>query len=244
MKPPRAALPQAAFAGLAILACWTGPRGAAPARAGEPPVATADAGDLARKAEIMHGERWRRAIAEFGAWLNTQTIYPAAEVQRIKSQFNDRVAVMSSSELELLLDSLGAKIRLLDTAEARDAKAWLGEYLLAMSDNRRAAALSVVPNLLDLNAAQLGQEIQRIDRLRATLEQRRQSNESGRSVLADRAAANRQATAAASQAAAARLRSAPAHSPYRQGGSSPPFSDIERRRPLVGIGFFGPFFGF
>lgn len=245
MKPSRGVWPQVALACLAILASDTSPRGgAASARAGEPTIAAADAGDLARKADIMHGERWGRAIAEFGNWLNTQTVYPPTEVRRIKSQFNDRVAAMSSYELEYLLDSLAAKLELLDTPEARDAKTWLGEYLFAMSDARRAAELRKVPNLLDLNAAQLWQEIQRIDRLRATLEQRQQNVEARQGVLAERAAAKRQATAAASQAAAARIRSAPAHSPYRQGGGSPPFSDVERRPPLIGIGFFGGFLGF
>lgn len=230
---------------LACSTCLVGLGGVA--RALEQAFGADDHGDLARKADIMLGPRWQRAIAEFGGWLTTQTIYPPAEVRRIKSQFNDRVATMSSYELEYLLDSLGAKLELLDTAEARDAKAWLGEYLFAMSDARRADELRKIPNLLDMNAAQLWQEIQRIDRLRATLQQRQQSVESRQEVLADRAAANRQATAAAAQAAAARMRSAPAHSPYRQGGGSPPFSDVQRQPPLLGIGMiggFGGFFGF
>jgi hypothetical protein len=151
---------------------------------------------------------------------------------------------MSSYELEYLLDSISGKLELLDTAEARDAKAWLGEYLSAMSDARRAEELRKIPNLLDMNAAQLWQEIQRIDRMRATLQQRQQGFEERRGVLVERASASRQATAAASQAAAARARSAPAHSPYRQGGGSPPFSDVQRQPPLIGIGMFGGFFGF
>ena len=204
-------------------------------------IADDDDGDLARKADIMHGPHWQRAIAELGGWLATQTVYSPAEVRGIKSQFNARVAAMSSYELEYLLDSIAAKLEVLDTPEGRDAKAWLGEYLAAMSDARRAEELRRIPNLLDLNAAQLWQEIQRIDRLRGTLQERQQAVEARQGVLAERAAAGRQATAAASQAAAARLRSAPAHSPYRQGGGSPPFSDVERRPPVIPFGIFGGF---
>ena len=198
-------------------------------------------GDLARKAEIMFSPRWQRAIAEFGGWLGTQTVYPPAEVRRIKNQFNDRVAAMSSTELESLLDSLSEKLSLLDTPEARDAKAWLGEYLFAMSDARRAAELRTIPNLLDMNAAQLWQEIQRIDQLRATMQLRQQGVEARQEVLAERAAGKRQAAASAAQAAAARARSAPAHSPYRQGGGSPPFADAQRQGPMVNIGMLLPF---
>ncbi|MFM9057593.1 MAG: hypothetical protein ACKOSQ_00430 [Planctomycetaceae bacterium] len=231
--------------GVVILACCAGlsadvgtPRAAAAVIE-----ADADDGDLARKADIMHGARWQSAIAEFGGWLAAQTIYTPAEVRGIKNRFNDRVAAMSSYELEYLLDSLTAKLDLLGTPEAQDAKAWLGEYLFAMSDVRRAEELRKLPNLLDMNAAQLWQEIQRIDRLRGTLRQRQENVVARQEVLVERAAAKRQATAAASQAAAARARSAPAHSPYRQGGGSPPFADVQRQPPLI-FGLFGGLLGF
>lgn len=187
----------------------------------------------------MHSQRWQRAIVELGTWLATQTVYPPAEVRRIKVEFNDRVAAMSSYELEYLLDSVSAKLQLLDTPEGRDAKAWLGEYLSAMSDARRAQALRNVPNVLDMSAAQLWQEIQRIDAQRMALQQRQQGVEARQAVMADRAAAGRQATSAASREAAARMRVAPAHSPYRGGGGSPPFSDVPPRRLSIGVGPMG-----
>jgi hypothetical protein len=200
-------------------------------------------GELARKADIMHGDRWQRAISEFRQWLAVQRVYTPAEVRRIKSDFNARVTGMSSYELEYLLDSLDAKLRLLDTAEARDAKAWLGEYLSAMSDARRAEALRGVPNILDMNAAQLWDEIVRIDRTRAAVRQRQQGVEQRRQVQVDRAGDSRRATASASQAAAAVRRSAPAHSPYRAGGGSPPFSDVPPRRLSISVGPMGAFVG-
>jgi len=204
-------------------------------------LADEDDGDLARKADIMHGRRWQRAISELGGWLATQTLYSPAEVRGIKTQFNARVAAMSSYEIEYLLDSITAKLEVLDTPEGRDAKAWLGEYLAAMSDARRAAELRRIPNLLDMNSEQLWREIQRIDRLRASLQQRQQSAASRQATLVDRAAAGRRATAEAANAAAARPRSAPAHSPYRRGGGSAPFSDVQRRPPVIPIGVFGGF---
>lgn len=236
--------PARVLGGVLVMLAWVGGVGhAGTSRAAAEPTAAECYGDLARKADIMFSPRWQRAVAAFGEWLGTQTIYQAAEVRRIKNQFNDRVAAMSSYELESLLDSLSAKLELLGTAEAREAKTWLGEYLFAMSDARRAAELRQLPNLLDLNAAQLWEEIQRIDRLRATVQQRQRDVEARQGVLAERATAKRGATAAASQAAAARARSAPAHSPYRQGGGSPPFADVRRQPPLI-FGVFGGFLGF
>ena len=199
--------------------------------------------DVVRKADIMHGSQWQRAVAELGGWLTTQTVYTPAEVRRIKVRFNEQVEAMSSYEVEYLLDSIDQKMRLLDTPQARDAKAWLGEYLSAMSDARRAQELRNVPNLLDMDAAQLWQEIQRIDRQRAALQQRQQGVVARQGALADRASANRQSSAEAARAAAARPRSAPAHSPYRRGGGSAPFSDVQRRRMSIGVGPMGAFIG-
>jgi hypothetical protein len=195
--------------------------------------------DLARKADIMNGPQWQRAVAELGDWLGTQTVYTPAEVQRIKVRFNERVAGMSSYELEYLIDTIDGKMRLLETPEARDAKAWLGEYLSAMSDGRRAAELRKVPDLLDMNAARLWEEIQRIDRKRSGLQQRQQGVEARQEALASRAQSNRQASAEAASAAAARLRAAPTHSPYRPQGGSPPFSDVPPRRMSIGVGPMG-----
>jgi hypothetical protein len=200
--------------------------------------------EFARKYELLQSREWRQAIAEFSSWLTTQSVYTPTEVRRIKLQFNDRVAGMSSYELEYLLDSISAKVQLLATPEARDAKAWLGEYLSAMSDARRARELQNVPNILDMSAAQLWQEIQRIDTMRGTLRQRQQGVESRQSALATRASSGRQATSSASRDAAARLRSAPAHSPYRSGGGTPPFSDIQPRRSSIGVGPMGAFVTF
>lgn len=197
--------------------------------------------DLARKADIMHGARWQQAIAELGGWLATQTIYPPAEVRRIKVRFNERVAAMSSYELEYLLDSIAEKMNLLNTPEARDAKAWLGEYLAAMSDARRARELRAVPNVLDMNAAELQQEIMRIDRQRGALQQRQQGVAARQNALVDRAAANRQSSADAARATTERLRAAPAPAPTRQGGGAPPFSDAPQRRMSIGVGPMGAF---
>ena len=221
------------FVGSMLLPTW-----ASAAHAAESTVVDDD-GDMARKADIMHGSQWQQAIAELGAWLSTQNVYTPSEVRRIKMQFNDRLDGMTSYELEYLLDSIAAKLKLLETSEARDAKAWLGEYLSAMSDGRRAQELREVPNLLTMNAAQLWQEIQRIDAKRSALRQRQQGVEARQGAMAERAAAGRRATSAASREAAARARAAPSHSPYRAGGGSPPFSDIAPRRATINVGPFG-----
>lgn len=205
--------------------------------------------DAARKVEIMSGPRWRRAIFELGEWLSSQQIYSPQEVNRIKADFNRRVAGMSSYELEYLLDDLDAKFKVLETPEARDAKAWLGQYLSAMSDQRRAEALRDVPDVVTMTSAQLQDEIDRIEQKRTALQHRQQAFDQSRNVLVQEAAANRQQTAAAAAAAMAQTRSSAAFSPYRNGGGGggggkPPFSDAKGSGMSVGVGPFGAYVNF
>lgn len=195
-----------------------------------------DGCDLARKHDLLSSPDWQRAVAELGGWLRVQRVYPPAEVRRIKARFNDRVASMSSYELEYLLDSIAGKMRLLETPEAADAKAWLGEYLSAMTDARRAREMRDIPDILEMSADELWREIVRIDALKAQVQARQQGVDAKQSALADRAAAGRASTAAASQAAAARARSAPSHSPYRSGPGKTPFSDYQPRRMQIVVG--------
>jgi len=195
-----------------------------------------DDGDFARKHDLLSSPDWQRAVAELAGWLRVQTVYPPAEVRRIKARFNDRVASMSSYELEYLLDSIAAKMRLLETPKAADAKAWLGEYLSAMTDARRAREMRDIPNILEMSADDLWREILRIDALKAQMQARQRGVDSKQSVLTERAAAGRASTAAASRAAASRARSAPSHSPYRAGPGKAPFADYQPRRLQIVVG--------
>lgn len=213
------------------------------AHADEPEVPAADS-DLARKIEMMHSERWHRSIFEFGRWLTTQTIYTPEEVNQIKYDFNARVAGMTSYELEYLLDDLDEKLAILASPEAQDAKAWMGEYLAAMSDRNRAEQLRKVPDRATMTAAQLQQEIDRIGRTRASLQRQQQAFDERRQGLIDAAAINRQQTVdAAAAAAMSRAQSAP-YSPYRgnDGVGEPPFADVQRQSGVgMVIGPFGPY---
>jgi hypothetical protein len=253
LTPPAAAVLAAALLVVPFLA----PAGAAdpPAAPGKgstertmPSQATPE--DAARKVEIMSGERWRRAIFELGEWLSSQQIYSPQEVRQIKADFNRRVAGMSSYELEYLLDDLDAKFKVLETPEARDAKAWLGQYLSAMSDQRRAEALRDVPDVVTMTSSQLEQEINRIEQKRVSLQQRQQAFDQSRDVLVQQAATNRQQTAAAAAAAMAQTRSSASFSPYRTGGggggggAKPPFSDAKGSGMSVGVGPWGAYVSF
>ena len=251
MKPvlPRVVLVLPATAAV-VLSCVAAPSFAhaqAPATQAAPasvPEATPQ-DDIAKKAEILRSPRWRRAVFELGDWLDTQEIYPPKQVQKIKSDFNHRVAKMSSYELEYLLEDLEQKFKVMESPEAKDARAWVGQYLSAMSDRKRDEVLKDIPNVVSMSAGELSQEIQKIETKRQSLQRQQAAFEQGRQQLVEQAQANRQLTAQAAAAAAAQANSAPAYSPYRsQGGGKPPFSDSKGSGMTVGVGPFGAYVGF
>jgi hypothetical protein len=215
--------------------------------AAEEPAATAPAADsaaedLVRKAEIMNSPRWRRAIFELGEWLATQQIYTPDQVHGIKADFNRRVAVMSSYELEYLLDDLEVKFKVMDTPEARDARAWVGQYLAAMSDQKRAETLKDVPDVVKMSAGQLEQEIGKIESERSRLQQRQASFDQSRQQMVQLAEDSRKETAAASAAAMSQARAS--FSPYRsQGSGETPFANVRTGADMEFMGW-GMGFGF
>lgn len=198
-----------------------------------PPVIEAGADDVARKAAIMNGPRWQRAVFELGQWLATQSIYPPDEVLRIKAGFNDRVARASADHLEQMLDDLDAKLRIVDTPEAREARDWVGHYLSALSDQRRAQALAAVPDITTMSAAELQAEVEHVAQKRADIRQRQAAFESGRQELVEQARQAGQPAAAppASGGAAG-------GSPIRHGGQ-PPFSGVHGPGMTIYTGGFG-----
>ena len=219
-----------------------------PAGQGQPPqvaAASAPQDDIAKKAEILRSSRWRRAVFELGDWLDSQQIYPPKQVLKIKSDFNQRVAKMSSYELEYLLEDLESKFKVMDSPEAKDARAWVGQYLSAMSDRKRDEVLKDIPNVVSMSAGELSQEIQKIEAKRQSLQRQQAAFDQGRQQLVEQAQASRQLTAQAAAAAAAQANAGPASSPYRsQGGGKPPFSDSKGSGMSVGVGPWGAYVNF
>jgi hypothetical protein len=131
------------------------------------------------KAEIINSPEFRRAIFEFNEWLSSQPIYTPQQVAQIKDQFNHRVAEMNAEELTYLLNDLEAKMQLINTPEARDARAWMAQYLSVMSDRKRAEVLKDVPNVATMTAAQLSSELSKIQEKRAVMDDEQSAFQKG-----------------------------------------------------------------
>lgn len=194
----------------------------------QPAERRAEAGDdePARRAKILAGDRWRRVRFEFDEWLAAQPVYDSERVRRTRAELVSRMADMSSYELEYLLDTLEAKLRLLESPRAREAREWVGRYLSALAVRRRADLLGELPNVLDLDVAALAAGLHEIERRRSSVERQARLWEQRRDGFARFVEANRRHT----EDEVARLRHIRrgdvSFSPYRaQPPGEPPFPD-------------------
>lgn len=169
--------------------------------------------DDALRTKILESASWRRAMFEVNEWLLTQRVYTPQQVEEMRTQFRQRVDEMSGEDLALLLGDLETKLQIIDTPQAREAKAWMAEYVAVLAERRRAEVLRDLPNLATLTSSQLHQEIVRIKQKRSTLDSRQrgagrnQSQRVASTVQAQQAAQRQQGQARANRPAA--------FSPYR-----------------------------
>jgi hypothetical protein len=204
-----------------------GQQAKAPSAAGQPaPSNDAAAADAARKREILNSSQWRRAMFEFKEWLSAQQIYDAAQVEQFKDRFNHRVAKMSADEVEFLLEDMQAKFQILDSPQAQEARAWMASYLAVMSDKKRAEVLKDLPNVATMTAAQLSQEIMKIEQKRAAIDQEQAAfNKTRQTQVTQQLAADR----AAQQTYIREREQFPttSYSPYRsQASAKKPYEDV------------------
>ena len=73
---------------------------------------------------------------ELTEWLSAQPFYNEQQVAQIKSNFNHRVAKMTSEEVNFLLNDMNAKFQIMQTKEAQDAA--LGRTILVDSLGQEA----------------------------------------------------------------------------------------------------------
>jgi hypothetical protein len=202
----------------------------------------ADAGDLDRKAQVLASDRWRRAMFEFNAWLDAQPVYSPTQVAAIRRELTSRVTTMSSFEVEYLLETMSAKLQVLETPAARDARGWLGRYLEVMSDAKRAEVLRDVPNVLDMSAAELEAAVQRIETKRAEVARRHDEVLAAQQDFAGFQRRVGRDDAAARAGLAAGRDAAPPFSPYRgPAARSAPFAGAYESPTVVGASPWGSF---
>jgi hypothetical protein len=118
-----------------------------------------DSADSAQRDEILQGEEWRETMRAWEAWLAVQRLYDEDQVEELKRQMAAKIERMSAPELEEFLDDFEAKLQILMSAEARDARRWLTETLSVASKKYAKKVRAELPDVANLSAAELKVEL-------------------------------------------------------------------------------------
>jgi hypothetical protein len=164
----------------------TAPAGAAKA---------ANNSDDAERRRILESDRWRTLIREFNDWLSVQQVYRPEQVTALKAELKKRTESMSPRELEDFAQDMEQRLHVLMSPEAEDARLWLQEFM-AVARNPEQQLGRTMPDVMNMTASQIRQEIQWLQRHRESRQQahagfhqsRATQAQSGRSVQAARQA--------------------------------------------------------
>lgn len=249
--PPRAAAGQSKVPNNQPAASAASPRsgGSTPVASGspdkQPATAATTSDEIAAKRAILESPRWQRMMFEFKQWLSVQKIYNDQQVVDLKRNFNQHVAEASPSELQFILDDMEAKFQIIDSQPAQDARAWMAHYLSIVTQKKRDELLKDVPNIATMTAAQLQQEVMRIERKKAAAARNQAAFDQVRQAQVDaQLKQNQQAQQAYIQQqnlAATSAYTSPYRAPAANNGN-PPFSNYKEGPSMeYYIGSFGRF---
>jgi hypothetical protein len=179
----------------------------------KPAAAQQDSQDEARRA-ILDSDRWRRTTRQFDEWLSVQQLYRPDQVETIKAEMKQRIAHMSPRELEDFLDDMEARLHVLLSPEAAGARSWLNQFL-AVARNPEQQLGRELPDVLNMNASQIRQELQWLQEHRDSRQQAQEAFNRTRAIQAQ-AAQNAQAARNAARGPVANRNRWPANTPPRR----------------------------
>ncbi|HEV3003798.1 MAG TPA: hypothetical protein VGX78_05025 [Pirellulales bacterium] len=128
-------------------------------------------GDAAARDEILQSPEWNETMRAWNHWLAVQKIYDKQQVKKMKQQLDDKVKGLSADELADFHNDLRAKIHVLMSAEALDARHWLSETLAVASQKYAKKVRAGLPDVANLSAQELQDELDRFEERRSQTQQ-------------------------------------------------------------------------
>lgn len=192
--------------------------------------------DQAKKKELLESERYIELKMAFEDWLSVQNFYKAEQVPRLRSSLRKKIDSMTPRELELFMRQTEAKLAILMSPQAAEARDWLGHFVSA----RAVLPASEVDqwDFLNMTPAQMEQALRRVETRRSARAGANQAFNAAResSVQSFSAARNQNRANAQQQRTQARS-SGGTGSPYAAPPPRrPPPPQRERPRIIVGPG--------
>jgi len=139
----------------------------------------AAAGEMAARRKVLESDRWRRAHRAFREWLSVQQVYRPEQVAKLLGEMEARIDAMSARELADFLEVMEERLKVLLSPEAEEARQWLAQFLAVARDPERHLGRPL-PDVMNMSASQIRQELREFQQRRAARQQAQASFERGR----------------------------------------------------------------
>lgn len=113
--------------------------------------------------ELMH---------EFDAWAAVQRLYAPERIEQLRAELTQRLQSLSGAELEDFIDEADQKLRILNSAAAREARQWLKDTLAVASKKRADRLRAELPDVSSMSAAELSEALSGFEAQRAKVRQK------------------------------------------------------------------------
>jgi hypothetical protein len=161
-----------------------------------------------QRRQILESDRWQRMGRTLNEWLSIQQVYTAEQVATIRSELSARASQMTPRELEQFMHDMEERLEVLTSAQADEARQWLAHFF-ATRRNPEAQLRRSRPDVLNMTAGEIRQELQWLQQHRAGRQQTNAAYSQARALQQESAIAIQDARRQAqSQAAQSRSRAA------------------------------------
>lgn len=124
-----------------------------------------DAGVQGR-GELLRSPSWRESLHGMDEWLSAQTIYSREEVAQLKADQQERLAGMTTEELEDFHRDLDAKLSIVSSPEWQETMEWVSNTLSAAAPSYARRLDLRYPDVAHMTAAQLQRALTKLERRR------------------------------------------------------------------------------
>lgn len=169
--------------------------------------------------EILESAEWRQMQRELNEWLSVQTLYDADEVAAFKAALHKDMATKSPRELEDFMKDMESRLSILMSPEAEDARQWLAQFMAVAVNPERQLGRNR-PDVLNMTASQIRQELQWLQQTREARLQSQAASSRSRAAQAE-VARNARATRQQGRAPIQNRSSWPANNPRRPSQYAP-----------------------
>jgi hypothetical protein len=147
------------------------------------------------------GPQWAQVLQLFDEWAAVQQIYTPEQVRQWRTQILGKASSLPAPDAAAFAADLSAKLQVMLSAEARDARKWLAETLAVASDSYAKEVKAGLPDPRTMTAGQIQARLDAFENREANVKQVEASLQKTRQMQIKAIEADQQAQAAANAAA-------------------------------------------